>query len=94
MKERNRSGRCEVSQKTLENSLKRYKELTPGTTERATKSDSKVKLSALSPSQLLDRARNLRSEVRKLSSQNKAVRIMLKKQNQKLSILNFHPTFN
>ena len=78
----------------LENSLKRYKELTPGTAERATKSDSKVKLSALSPSQLLDRARNLSNEVRKLSSQNKALRIMLKKQKQKLSIPNFHPTFD
>ena len=94
VKERSRSGRCEVCQKMLENSLKRYKELTPGTAERATKSDSKVKLSALSPSQLLDRARNLSNEVRKLSSQNKALRIMLKKQKQKLSIPNFHPTFD
>lgn len=94
MKARNRSGRCEVCQKILENSLKRYKELIPGTAERATKSDSKVKLSALSPSQLLDRARNLSSEVRKLFSQNKALTIMLKKQNQKLSIPNFDPTFD
>lgn len=94
VKERSRSGRCEVCQKMLENSFKRYKELTPGTAERAAKSDSKVKLSALSPSQLLDRARNLSNEVRKLSSQNKALRIMLKKQKQKLSIPNFHPTFD
>ena len=94
VKERSRSGRCEVCQKMLENSLKRYKEVTPGTAERATKSDSKVKICALSPSQLLDRARNLSNEVRKLSSQNKALRIMLKKQKQKLSIPNFHPTFD
>lgn len=94
MKERSRYGRCEVCQKMLKIFLKSYKELTPGTAERATKSDSKVKLSALSPSQLLDRARNLSSEVRKLSSQNKALRIMLKRRKQKLSIPNFHPTFD
>lgn len=56
VKVRSRSGRCEVCQKMLENSLKRHKELAPGTEGRATKSDSKVKLSTLSLSPLLDRA--------------------------------------
>jgi len=94
VKERSRSGRCEVCQKMLENSLKKHKELVPGTEERATKSDSKVKLSTLSPSQLLDRASNLSNEVRKLSFQNKRLRMMLKKQKQKLCVPNFHPTFD
>jgi len=78
----------------LENSLKKHKELAPVTEERATKSHSKVKLSTLSPSQLLERARNLSNEVRKLSSQNKRLRIMLEKQKQKLCAPNFHPTFD
>jgi len=74
VKERSRSGRFEVCQKILENSLKRYKESVPETAERATKSDSKVKFCALSPSQLFERARNLSNEVRKLSNQNKSLR--------------------
>jgi len=77
----------------LEDSLRKHNELAPATEERATKSDSKVKLSTLSPSQLLDRAHNLSNEVRKLSFQNKHLRMMLKKQKQKLCVPNFHPTF-
>ena len=94
VKEQSRSGCCQVCQKMLEDSLRKHKESAPGTEERATKSDSKVKLSTLSPSQLLDRAHNLSNEVRKLSFQNKHLRMMLKKQKQKLCVPNFHPTFD
>lgn len=94
LKERSRSGRCEVCQKMMENSLKRHKESVPETEEKATKSDSRVKLSTLTPLQLLDRARNLSKQVRKLANQNRYLRMMLKKQKQKLCVTNFQPTFN
>ena len=94
VKARSKSGRCEVCQKMLENSLKRHKEPVLGNGERATKADSRVKLSSLSSLQLLDRARNLSNEVRKLGNQNRRLRMILKKQKEKLCVTNFQPTFN
>lgn len=76
VKDRSKSGQCEICQKMLENSLKKHKEV-PGINERATKSHSNVKLSSLCSSQLLERARNLSNQVKKLGDQNRNLRIML-----------------
>ena len=83
-----RSERCANCQKLLNNSL-RFKSNAKTTNE--TKANSRVKLSLLTNETLLERARNMSKEIKKLREKNWNLRKLLKKKTE-IRVNNFNPS--